>query len=219
MSKAADTVTLLKELTGLLGATAKLWPTGKGPQLDDLYEAYLWAETLRVAKAEGWKLTLQNAGASNDQFTFRKGPGLLTSSKRYTHARLRKDKRRGELHIGIRVCGVSNILHEFDVVAFDAAALATLASGQQPDHSTVRFHIEAKFHSGDLSLGIARGIVGLGVDCPAIEPFLVSRGLGSESVRPLIKAYGGHYVHGMFPSDTGGPFFETCVKAALGKWR
>ncbi len=220
MSVATDTATLIGQLTSLLGASSTFWPHSKAPQLDDLYEVYLWAESIGIAKAAGWQVDFVNAGTRKNEFTFRKGPGLLTSSVPYTYATLTDGRRSGELHIGIRIWGSSSTLHEFDVVALDApGASAARATANQPDHWTVRLHVEAKFHKGDLSLGIARGIVGLGADCPSIEPFLVSKALGSPSLRPLIKAHGGHYVDRMFPGDSGTPYFATCVKAALGRWR
>ena len=80
MSNAADTATLLGQLKGLLGASAAFWPNGKSPQLDDLYEVYLWAETISVARLAGRQVDFMNAGAYKTEFTFRKGPGLLTSS-------------------------------------------------------------------------------------------------------------------------------------------
>lgn len=219
MSSAVDTATLMSQLGGLLGASATFWPHGKPPHLDDLYEVYLWAETVAVAKSEGWTVDFVNAGAHKTQFTFRKGPGLLTSSVPYTYATLTDGRRSGELHIGIRIAGNSATLHEFDVVALaSTAAFAARSTRTQPNQASVRFHIEAKFHKGDLSLGVARGIIGLGVDCPNVEPFLVSKALGSPSLRPLIKYHKGHYVDRMFPGSSGPPYFVTCAKAALGRW-
>lgn len=81
-----------------------------------------------------------------------------------------------------------------------------------------RIHVEAKFHQGDLRLGIGCGIVGLGADCPSLEPFPKSKALGSVSIRPQIKAHGGHYVNRMFPGDSGMPCLHTCGWAVLGRW-
>jgi hypothetical protein len=220
MSKAADTKALLNRLAALLGGSASFWPSAKAPQLDDLYEVYLWAETIRIAKSEFWTVDFVNAGRLKDEFTFRKGPGLLTSTKPYTYALLSHGSRSGELHVGIRVRGLSSTLHEYDVVALDSRPLSAIRGKPiQPDHWAVRLHIEAKFHTGDLALGIGRSMVGLKADCPSIEPFLVSKGEGSESIRPLIKHHNGHYVHNMFPARTGRPYFERCIEAALGRWR
>jgi len=220
MTSATDTATLVSELTNLLGASAVFWPNGKSPQLDDLYEVYLWAETLSVAKSEGWQVDLVNGGLHKNEFTFRKAPGLLSSTRPYTYATLRNGQRSGELHIGVRVRGVSRTLHEFDVVAFDSQQIAAVRQAHsEPGAPAVRFHIEAKFHRSDLSLGVGRSIVGLGLDCPGIEPFLVSRATGSPSLRPFIKYFKGHYVDRMFPGDTGAGYFATCVRAALNRWR
>jgi hypothetical protein len=211
---------LEKQLRSLLGASAKFYPKGK-PQLDDYYEAYLWAETIYVAKAKHWSVSYANAGMAGDEFTFRMGPGVLTSKVRYTYALLSDGVSRfGELHIGIRIRGGSGVLHEFDVVALDRqSAMLARAAGSEPWHGAARLHIEAKFHGYDLSLGVARGIVGLGIDCDTVHAFLVSRATGPNTLRQLIKHYGGTYVHNAFPTDTGVEYLRSCLAAALVRWK
>lgn len=207
---------LKNQLNAILGASAQFWP-GKKPKLDDYYEAYLWAETLFVADEEKWQIKYINAGPSNDQFTFRMGPGLITSSG-YTYAEISKGSRGGELHIGVRVRGSSGTLHEFDVLGLDQS-YRTGSGVDQPMQNEVKLHIEAKFHKSDLSLGVGRAIVGLGADCPNIEPFLVAKNRASSTVRPLIKHFGGHFVEQVFPGESGvDPYFRTCVRAALRRW-
>lgn len=217
MASLTDLETHLKRL---LGTAAKFYPGGKA-QLDDYYEAYLWAETLSVAKTKLWTVDYVNAGPSKDVFTFRRGPGLLTSSASYTYATLSDGSgRQGELHIGIRVQGESGVLHEFDVVALNGpATVAARLAGKEPKHGATRLHIEAKFHSNDLSLGTARSIVGLRFDCPTVHAFLVSRGSGSPTLRQLIKHHGGTYVHNAVPNGTGVAYLRNCLGAALSLWK
>lgn len=213
MASLAD---LDRELRTMLGASAVFYPNGK-PQLDDYYEAYLWAETLDAA-ATNWTVAHVNVGSGTD-FTFRMGPGKLTSSAAYTYATLKRGPRRGELHVGIRIKGRSGVLHEFDVVGLSrSAADRCRMQGVQPDERDTRLHIEAKFHAADLSLGTGRSIIGLGMDCPSIHPFLVSRRQGSDTMRQLIKTYGGTYVHNGFSGDTGHPYLRVCLKAFLKRW-
>lgn len=211
----SDLQSLEHELRSILGPASKFWP-GSNAKLDDYYEVYLWAETVKVAIAEGWATTLVNAGPRDDEFIFRKGPGLINSGN-YSYVKIEKGKKAGELHVGVRIKGASSILHEFDILGIDQGYRQSGATGQ-PTYSDVKLHIEAKFHASDLTLGIARSIVGLGTDCPGVEPFLVSKNTASRSVRPLIKHYGGHFVDRVFPGETGGAYFQTCVKAALMKW-
>lgn len=207
---------LKSRLKTVLGGSAKFWPNKK-PKLDDYYEAYLWAETLFVADEQNWQINFVNAGPSNDQFTFRMGPGLITSGG-YTYAEISDGNRGGELHIGVRVHGNSGTLHEFDVLGLDKNYRAHSRSGQ-PMQGDVKLHIEAKFHKSDLSLGVARAIVGLGADCPYINPFLVAKNSASSTVRPLIKHFGGHFVEQVFPNGSGvEPYFRNCVRAALRVW-
>ena len=212
----SDRSTLQNRLATILGASARFWP-GRSPKLDDYYEAYLWAETISVARMEGWVVNFVGAGPTNDQFTFRMGPGLITSPG-YSYAEISKGSQAGELHIGVRVRGDSGTLHEFDVLGLDTAFRARSVAGQ-PSHTDVKLHIEAKFHKADLSLGVGRAIVGLGVDCPNIEPFLVAKNEASPKVRPLIKHHKGHFVLRVFPGDSGiAPYFQNCIKAALERW-
>ncbi|MBJ6988964.1 hypothetical protein [Devosia sp. MC521] len=212
----SDLQTLKNQLSSVLGHSSQFWP-GKKPKLDDYYEAYLWAETIDVARVNLWSVKFINAGPSNDHFTFRMGPGLITNGT-YTYALISKGSKAGELHIGVRVMGVSATLHEFDVLGLDQSYRSRPAHAQ-PDFSDVRFHIEAKFHKSDLSLGIGRGIVGLGQDCPGIEPFLVAKNEASPAVRPLVKHHGGHVVEHVFPGGPGvSPYFRNCVTAALDRW-
>lgn len=211
---------LTTELRALLGASAKFWP-GKTPKLDDYYEAYLWAETVDAARRKGWIVRFVNTGTSNDEFRFRMGPGIFNSPIAYTYANFSVGvEHRGELHIGIRIQGDSGVLHEFDVVGIDhhQARIARLTDSH-PHHGTTRLHIEAKFHKSDLTLGVGRAIVGLKSDCPSIHPFLVSRAEGSDTIRTLIKHYGGTYVHNGFPTDTGIGFLRNCLGAALIAWK
>ena len=217
MTSLADLET---QLRALLGASAQFYP-GKMAALNDYYEAYLWAETVDVARANSWTVNYVNAGPAGNEFTFRRGPGLLTSKTKYTYATLSDGgNRKGELHVGVRVIGKSGVLHEFDVVALKEPDV-TLArhGGYQPRQQATRLHIEAKFHTADLSLGVARSIVGLQADCPAVHGFLVSRGKGSSTLRQLIKHYGGTYVHNAVPSGTGVPYLRNCLGAALAMWK
>ena len=212
----SDLATLTAQMQAQLGAAAQFWP-GKTPKLDDMYEAYLWSETIDVARNLGWTVAFVNAGAANDTFTFRRGPGLITSSTPYTYAEISNGGSAGELHVGIRVSGRSTTLHEFDVLGLDQS-YRRHGGSVQPSYGDVRLHIEAKFHASDLSLGVGRALVGLGLDCPGIEPFLVARNEGSATLRPFIKHYLGHFVHKAFPGDTGVAYFRTCIAAALKKW-
>lgn len=212
---------LEKQLKKLLGASAKFYPK-KTAQVNDYYEAYLWAEMVGAARAAHWSVSFVNAGPTNDEFTFRLGPGKFTSKTKYTYATLVDPLRlrKGELHIGVRVEGLSGVLHEFDVVAFNDREITQVRqSGKQPDHDATRFHIEAKFHKADLSLGVARGIVGLQTDCPSVHGFLVSRGNGSSTIRQLLKHYRATYVHNAIPKETGVPYLRSCLASALATWK
>jgi len=211
---------LEKKLKSLLGASAKFYP-GRIAQVNDYYEAYLWAEMVDVARNNSWTVSYSHAGPADDQFKFRMGPGLLTSATEFTHANLTNvNGLAGELHLGLRVEGESGVLHEFDLVALrEHEAIFDRIAGRQPSQFVVRLHVEAKFHTNDLSLGVARGIVGLQADCPSIHGFLVSRGKGSPMLRKLLKYHGATYVHNAVPNGTGAPYLRNCFEAALAAWK
>lgn len=209
---------LLNELHTLMGTSSQFWK-GKTGKADDFYEVYLWVLALEVARNKGWTVTYKNAGPSNNDFVFRRGPGLFTSATAYSYAELKKETREGELHIGIRVRGVSGVLHEFDLVGLDITELERLRLTKgQPDQTGVRLHIEAKLHNNDLSLGVGRELVGLGLDCPAIHPMLISKAEGSPNIRQLVKYYRGTYVNHVYPRDTGLPYIRFCLERAFEAW-
>lgn len=213
---------LENELKALLGASAKFWPQpADNPRTDDYYEAYLWAETVEAARLKGWTVEYHHAGPAGDRFKFRMGPGVFNSPAKFTFARFKwRTTNKGELHIGVRIQGRSGVLHEFDVVGIDqTAAMVARLKKLHPNHSATRFHVEAKFHKADLTLGVGRAIVGLKADCPSIRPMLVSRAQGADTIRALISAYGGVYVHNAFPTDTGIGILRNCLAAALTRWR
>ena len=209
---------LLASLASLLGRRTKLGYDANSA-IDDVYEGYLWSEVIRVAQAQTppWTVSFKNAGPSGQDFLFRNAPGVIYSNTQFTYAELARGPKVLELHIGVRVLGASNVPHEFDVLLLckNAAANAR-ALGQNPRSGSVVMHLEGKFFSGNLSLDVARSIVGLHSDC-AVKAHLVSRKGGTGSIRTLLKYHNCTYVHSVFPGDSGPAFLEKCIAAALAR--
>lgn len=212
MAEFDDLLGALKDVVGAAASVNYADPA----KLDDIYEGYLWSEVVRVAKAAGWTVAFENAGPGSDAFVFRKGPGRFNSPVAYSFAKLQRWGKTLEVHIGVRVRGSSNVLHEFDVLVLrgEAADFARKLK-TDPGHVGAAMHLEAKFFSGQVTLGEARALLGLSVDCGGLRAHLVSRGGGSPSVRQLLKPHGSTYVHDVMPGEEGPKFLETCIKAAL----
>lgn len=64
------------------------------------------------------------------------------------------------------VTGRSGVAHECDVLVLtEAAAQAARHAGTHPTYRDVVLQAECKFYTGDLPLGLARGMRGLSADC------------------------------------------------------
>jgi hypothetical protein len=209
---------MLHDIQAALGAAVHLW-TGKRAALDDFYEAFVWAQIVRLARARSWHVQFINAGPANDEFEFRRGPGRMRSSKAYSYAEIHAPTNVIEVHVGVKVRGKSRVLHEFDVVAVEkTSADLCRINGWDPFYSEVRLHAECKYHKGDMNLGIARAILGLKMDCPTIHPMLLSRRDGPPTIRRLLQPYHATYVFNVFPSDTGMRFLDYCLDFALNRF-
>lgn len=188
-----------------------------GGAVNDAYEGYLWSEVIRIAKAESppWRITYQNAGPTNSDFVFRRSPGSIYSNRNYTYAELARGAKKLELHLGIKILGQSGVAHEFDVVLLTkGAADVARTLRRDPERNGVRLHIEAKFYNSELSLGIARSLVGLAKECD-VKAHLVSPGSAPDSVRALLRHYKSVYLHDVAPGRPGPSYLESCVQAAL----
>lgn len=206
---------LLASLTSALGTLTPGYSLHSAA--NDIYEGYLWSEIIRVAAAQSppWSIHFANAGASGQAFLFRTAPGVIYSQVPYSYAILARSGKILEVHLGIKVLGISGVAHEFDILVVQKSeADLARAEHRHPSFIAVAMHLEGKFYSNDLSLGIARGLVGLGTDC-SVRAHLASRGSGPASIRTLLKHYRSTYVHNVLPSSTGPAYLQTCIEWAL----
>ncbi len=97
------------------------------------------------------------------QFTFRRGPGQITSAIPFSYAVLNFPGKTGlEVHLGIKVQGSSRMVHECDIcVIREDEASRCRQRGRIPRASAIELAIECKYYTSDTLLGEARGYIGL----------------------------------------------------------
>lgn len=146
-------------------------------QTSDLYERYIFEIILSAARDESALVSYLDAfgNSSPQSLQFRESPGqIYVADKPYTHAILEfPDKPLLEVHVGIRVRGVSKVAHECDVcVLYQDEADNCRIKKQEPDCSRLIIAVECKHYDSELNLNLARSFIGLASelqvegDCP-----------------------------------------------------
>jgi hypothetical protein len=137
---------------------------------DDLFEAYIFSIIIQAAHAEGAAISYEciNGGTPNP-FVFRTSPGYIGSNRRnYGYAEINfPGCPQLEAHVGIRVAGQSNVLHECDVSVLlsDEADVCRNGPGRvAPRSSKVIIAVEAKHYTTGLPLHLGRAFLGLARD-------------------------------------------------------
>jgi hypothetical protein len=170
--------TLLSDIQSVLGSalpTALTTSSAAG----DLYEAYLFALVCQAAKGEGGTVNFRSRGLSNPSiFIFRTSPGCISSTNSdYGYARISfQNKPALEEHVGVRIAGASQVLHECDVCVLfqDEADLCRNSAGNlAPRAAKVIISVEAKFYDNSLGLGLGRGFLGFTLDVRVDKAFFV----------------------------------------------
>jgi hypothetical protein len=156
--------------------------------VDDLFEGYIWSIVVAAAREQGAAIRYENVFAQSvSKMVFRTSPGFIYSTKQpYTHAVISfQGALEFEAHIGIRVTGRSQVLHECDVAVLDRSEAQTCRANQvHPRVSKVRIVVECKFHAATLQLGFGRAFLGLTADLMKENRFLVSN-VGSANIERL----------------------------------
>lgn len=177
-----------------------------GSEADDIYEAWAWVQVISLAVAVGWSGRLENIGGPPPQLTLRRGPGVIYSPTPFTYAVLTAHAPDGaqrvvEVHLGVKVSGLSGVGHEMDVVVLDAdGAARARTAGRHPTPADVVLQLECKLLSGNLKLPLARQLVGLATECLlGRRGHLVSRFGASSDVEGLLRHYQLSFLGGVFP--------------------
>lgn len=173
---------------------------------NDIYEAYLFTIIIQAARAEGANISYKciNGGVSNP-FIFRTSPGYINSkTKNYGYVVIEFSGHPAlELHMGIRVAGQSNVLHECDVCVIhqDEADICRNSNNQiSPRSSKIIIGVEAKFYTTGLSLHLGRAFLGLTRDFSANELFFVIN-RESHSNEKLLAFKKQKWEHKIIPSE------------------
>ena len=125
---------------------------------------------VRAAQAEGWTVSLHDMnGTATDSALFRRSPGntyASAGSQNFTHFVLSRTPAPSlEAHIGIKVAGKSDVVHECDVALLPEEAASFCRSHHvHPRSSQLVLFVECKFLAGNVPLHLGRGFVGLDIE-------------------------------------------------------
>jgi hypothetical protein len=169
----------------------------------DLYEAYQLTLVLAAARAEGGVISYRDVfGAAPTTFTFRTSPGDIYSRRRpYCFAVIDfPNKPQLEVHMSVRVQGVSQVLHECDVAVIRADEAATCRlNSVHPRSSQVVLALECKFYTASIPLDEARGYVGLVADLQRGPRFFVVN-TQSDSAERYLHRHSMRWEHQVYPT-------------------
>jgi hypothetical protein len=196
----------------MIGEIEDLLPPSLVPSLDsslasDIYEAYLFKLICEAAEIEEANVTLGSIRPMGPaEFVFRTSPGFIDSDrKNYGYAGLSfPGKPVLEAHLGVRVVGSSNVLHECDISVLlqEEADLARRAGRRSaPKSSKVIISVEAKFYTSSLGLGMGRAFLGFTIDVRSDKSFFVTNRT-SASIAKLLSSKKRLWDHNIQPQNT-----------------
>jgi hypothetical protein len=193
---------LLNEIANTFGSAISSSLT-TASDTSDIFEAYVLSLVLEAAQTEGATITYRDViGNAPTEFIFRTSPGYIFSTTQYyTHAViLFPNKAPLEAHIGVRVVGKSDVLHECDVAVIEQIEAEICRQRQVPPRSSkVLIAVECKFYSTPLQLHLARAFIGLTTDLSATKPIFVSNN-SSVSLEKLLTKRKREWEHNLVPS-------------------
>lgn len=168
--------TLLNEIDRALGQAMSPSLTSASA-VSDLFEAYVLTLVIEAARIEGATVSYQDRfGNPVICFVYRTSPGhIYSTAHQYTHALIEfPGKSALEAHTGVRVTGISKVLHECDVSVVRHDEAVTCRTNNVPPRSNkVEICVECKFYSDSLPLNLARAFVGLAADLSTSYCFFV----------------------------------------------
>jgi hypothetical protein len=196
---------LLNEISTLLGQSLVPSLTSSS-DASDLYEAYIFTLICQAAIEEGANVEFHSITDINPAiFVFRTSPGYIGSAtKDYGYALITfQNKPLLEAHVGVRVTGTSQVLHECDicVLLHDEADLCRNSlENVAPRATKVIISVEAKFYINSLGLGLGRAFLGFTMDVSADKCFFVIN-RDSESIGKLLTSKKRLWEHNIQPQN------------------
>jgi hypothetical protein len=167
----------------------------------DLFEAYILSIVLDAAVDLGAQVEFRNANGVTNQFVFRTSPGFIFSTAQpYTYAAIALPNcPLLEAHIGVRIAGRSEVLHECDVAVLPQTEGQTCRQNRvHPRSSKLVLAVECKFYTVSLPLNLARSFIGLGVDIGTDESHSVVN-TDSEVIEKLLAHHRRNWEHKVLP--------------------
>jgi len=193
---------LVAEIESVISAAAAVGYANAGAA-NDLYENYVWALCVRAAVSQGAVVSFQTvAEQPATTLTFRTAPGAIYSTlHNYTHAVLAFPScPELEVHVGIKVTGVSRVLHECDVAVIEQEEARLCRANQvHPRASKLFIAAECKFYTSAIQLHLGRGFLGLTSEIHRRERYFITNG-ASPNVTKLISHHQSEWDFGVLPN-------------------
>lgn len=168
----------------------------------DLYEAYIFSIVLQAAKLQGAEIYFEDVnGKIINNLLFRTSPGnIYSKSQNYTHAVVKfPDFKILEVHIGIKVAGISGITHESDVAIIERSEGETCRLQYvQPRYTKLIFAVECKYYFTNLGINLARSFLGLDKEFSSKKVFFVSN-TTSRSVEKVLSKHARNWDRNIIP--------------------
>lgn len=181
---------LLREIQQALGASINNTNLTTQSKPFDLFEAYIFSFLIEAARAEPNVSIkyLDRYGSNATTFTFRTGPGQIFKGS-YTHAEITfKGKRPLEAHLGVRVSGVSKVLHECDVLLLEKSEGDICRRyNVSPQSSKAILASECKYYTTrSFGINLAREFLGLTSDFSRNCKYYFISNTTSQSVEEIL---------------------------------
>jgi hypothetical protein len=193
---------LITEIEGVISSAAAAGYADAGAT-NDLYENYVWALCVQAARSQGADVIFQTvAEQPATTLRFRTAPGAIYSAlHNYTHAVLAfQGCPELEVHVGIKVTGVSRVLHECDVAVIEQEEARLCRANQvHPRASKLLIAAECKFYTSAVQLHLGRGFLGLTSEIHRRERYFVTNGV-SSNVTKLISHHKSEWDFGVLPN-------------------
>lgn len=156
----------------------------------DLFEAYIFSFLIEAAKTEpNVNIEYVNTnGTKATTFTFRTSPGQIFNGL-YTHAEITFQRKRPlEAHVGVRVSGISKVLHECDVLLLEKSEAEICRNNKvSPQSSKAILAGECKYYSPrNFGIKLAREFLGLTSDFSSNCKYYFIYNTTSQSVEELL---------------------------------
>lgn len=190
----------------------------KSYKTDDLFEHYVFSICVAAAKQHGARVSYVDANDNpSTKLVFRASPGIINSPNRtYTHALFDFPNASNlEMHVGIKVVGLSKELHECDLAILPQEVAARCRElGKNPEAKDLTIGIECKLRTGKLELPAARSFLGLTKEIHNTRRFLVTNS-DSETCMKVVSHYEPSFNSNIFPRSSDVKILESCLVAAM----